>query len=82
MKCKYRLVKDTNKLYNPPLVTYVIEKQISILFWNWWSRDYIHDIEYAYTCYQSNDLKHIKHILYTLNNDLNIEWTIHEIISI
>lgn len=41
---KYRVVKETNNMDNPPSVTYVIEKHVKFLFWSWWSRHYLPDL--------------------------------------
>lgn len=40
---KYRVVKETNNMSNPPFTAYVVEKHVRFLFWTWWSQNYLYD---------------------------------------
>lgn len=73
---RYRLIKKTNNAFKKPYVTYEIEKLKKFLFWEWWSDDYLHDVEGSYTF---SDLEDAKNFLSILNKEK--QWVSKEIIN-
>jgi hypothetical protein len=69
VKAKYRLVKEVN---NAAYVTdYVIEKRKKFLWFEWWSTNYLFDIDGCYSFSESNE-KEALNMLSILNGEK--EW--------
>lgn len=62
-KQKYRLIESINNAVGGNNKKYIIEKRKRFLFWEWWSQDYLFDVQGCYDSYDKNDMLNMLSIL-------------------
>lgn len=72
---KYRLIKQVNNAANG-FTTYVIEKKVRFLFWTWWSRNYLFDID---GCHEFTEEDKAINMLSILNKEK--QWMVKHVIA-
>tara|TARA_R110002020_G_scaffold454902_1_gene670885 strand:- start:187 stop:426 length:240 start_codon:yes stop_codon:yes gene_type:complete len=73
---KYRLIECINNAVNGNNKKYIIEKRKRFLFWNWWSQDYLFDVQ---GCYDSYHKDYMLTMLSILNGEK--KWTETKVIK-